>query len=99
MRRATLTILAAALVLSGCASVEERQKNAANFFGDLSKTAPGTVQEIKGQTDEALKTGKSMMEGVTEMINDAKRRIGQVQSGMNMMMDGKELIESGVSGE
>ena len=43
--------------------------------------------------------GKSVTDGVTDMVEDAQKRINQVQSGVNMLLQGKELIESGVTGE
>jgi len=39
------------------------------------------------------------LDGVTDMVEDAQKRINQVQSGVNMLLQGKELIESGVTGE
>jgi hypothetical protein len=68
--------------------------------GDI---AIGTIKDYgttaSGSINDAIKTGKSVTDGVVEMIEDAKKRIDQVQSGVNLLMQGKELIEEGVSGE
>lgn len=57
-----------------------------------------SVKDVKGQVGDAIQMGKSMTDGITDMIQDAKKRINQVQSGVDLLMRGKEMIESGVSG-
>lgn len=95
-----LVLIAPALILlTACSSVAERQENVLNLLDEAQDTASGTVQEVMGGINDVLQKGKTITDGVTDMVDDAKRRIDQVQSGVNMMLDGKEMIEGGVKGE
>ncbi len=87
-----------ALLLSACASVKERQDNALDLLESAKGTASGAVQGVLQEFDDVLQKGKTVTDGVTDMVDDAKRRIDQVQSGVNMMLDGKEMIEGGMKG-
>lgn len=83
----------------GCSSAEERRNAAIDLFKGAGQTASGTVKDVQGQVDSMLDLGKSVTDGVTDMVEDAQKRINQVQSGVNMLLQGKDLIEAGVSGE
>ncbi len=95
----TLLFLGVTPLLAGCSSAEERRQAAKDLFKGIEQTASGTVKGIEGHIDSFMDTGKSVTEGVTEMVEDAQKRINQVQSGVNLLLQGKEMIESGVSGE
>tara|TARA_Y100000310_G_scaffold283216_1_gene305049 strand:+ start:140 stop:406 length:267 start_codon:yes stop_codon:yes gene_type:complete len=73
--------------------------NPQTFFEDSATTASGAVQDVKDQAGDLMQKGKTLQEGVTEMVDDAKKRINQVQEGVDMMIEGKEMIEGGVKGE
>jgi|TARA_Y100000310_G_scaffold309094_1_gene352855 hypothetical protein len=88
-------LILACITLTAC----EEGTQTIGTIKDYGATASGAVHDAKDQFNEAVSAGKSMTDGVMEMIQDAKNRINQVQSGVNMLMEGKELIESGVSGE
>ena len=95
----TLTLLVVVPFLAGCSSAQERRDAAVDMFKDLEQTASGAVNDMQGQVDSLMNMGKSVTDGVTDMVEDAQKRINQVQSGVNMMLQGKDLIEAGVSGE
>ncbi len=82
------------IVLAGCSSAQERQDNALDLFKKVESTASGAVNQL----DDVLQKGKTVTEGVSSMVQDAKRRFGQVESGVNLMMRGKEMIEGGMKG-
>jgi hypothetical protein len=86
-------LVLACITLTGCSEGDI----AIGTIKDYGATASGAVHDAQDQFNDAVKTGKSMTDGVIEMINDAKKRMNQVQSGMNLLMQGKELIEEGVS--
>lgn len=86
-------------LLVGCSSAEQRRNAALDMFNGVGGSASGTVKEVQGQIDSMLDMGKSVTDGVTDMVKDAQKRINQVQSGVNLLLEGKELIETGVSGE
>lgn len=98
-RSKTLLLLAMTTLLVGCSSAEERRNAALDMFKGVKDTASGTVKDVQGQVDSMLDIGKSVTDGVTDMVEDAQKRINQVQSGVNLLLQGKDLIESGVSGE
>lgn len=91
-----LTLCMAALLLSACAAAKERQDNALHLLDSAKNTASGAMQEVLTEFDDVLQKGKTVTDGVGEMVDDAKRRIDQVQSGVNMVMDGKEMIQGGL---
>ncbi|MDA1292699.1 MAG: hypothetical protein O3A81_02880 [bacterium] len=88
-------LLLACITLTAC----EEGDIAVGTIKDYGSTASGAIHDTGEQINEAIKTGKSMTDGMMEMIEDAKRRMDQVQSGVNLLMQGKEMIETGVSGE
>ena len=79
-------------LLFGCSSVEERRAAAIDMF----QSASGALTDVKGQVDSVVNMGKSVTDGVTDMVEDAQKRINQVQSGVHLLLEGKEMIESGV---
>lgn len=81
-------LLLACITLTAC----EEGDIAVGTIKDYGTTASGAIHDAQYQFNDALSTGKSMIE-------DAKRRMDQVQSGVNLLMQGKEMIETGVSGE
>ena len=92
MNRRYIIIVIACITLTAC----EEGEIAVGTIKDYGSTASGAIHNAGDQIDNAIKTGKSVTDGVVEMIEDAKRRMNQVQSGMNLLMQGKELIETGV---
>ena len=82
----------ALLSLAACASIKDRQDNALDLFKRVESTASGAVTEVEG----LIQKGKTVTEGVSSIMDDAKRRFGQVESGVNLMMKGKELIQQGM---
>lgn len=79
-------------LLFGCSSAEERRAAAIDMF----QSASGTLTDVKEQVDSVVNMGKSVTDGVEDMVEDAQKRINQVQSGVDLLLQGKELIESGV---
>jgi hypothetical protein len=94
-----LLMLGITPVLVACSSAEDRRNAALDMLNISGETASGTVKEVQGSVDSLLNMGKSVTDGVTDMVEDAQKRINQVQSGVNMLLQGKELIESGVKGD
>ena len=99
MLRRSLLLVVACVALVSCEDAKKQGLDAIGTIKDFGKTASGTVHDAKHQIDAAVKAGKTATDDVNKMIEDAKRRINQVQSGVDMLMRGKELIEDGVSGE
>ncbi|MDP7477240.1 MAG: hypothetical protein QF442_02215, partial [Candidatus Peribacteraceae bacterium] len=102
MNRAPLSLgvlFVLSIALISCSPVEDRQDRANDFLKGIGDTASGAVNDAGAQVNDLLNTGKSMTDGITQMINDAKRRFDQVQSGVNLLMQGKDMIEEGVKGE
>lgn len=93
LKRSILVL--ACITLTAC----EEGEIAVGTIKDYGTTASGALHDAGDQINSAIKTGKSMTDEMVEMIKDAKRRINQVQSGVDLMMKGKEMMESGVSGE
>lgn len=91
-----LLLAPALLLLSACSSVTERQENVLNMLDDAQNTASGTVQDVMGGLSDVLQKGKTITDGVNDIVDDAKKRIDQVQSGVHLMLDGKEMIEGSV---
>lgn len=94
MSRSVFVLFAATFLLTACEKTET-----IGTIQNFGVTASGALQEAKGQVDDIMQMGKSVTEGVTEMIEDTKRRIDQVQSGVDLMMQGKDMVEGGVKGE
>ena len=94
-----LLMLGLTPVFVACSSAEDRRSAAIDLFKGAGETASGTVKEVQGSVDSLLNMGKSVTDGVTDMVEDAQKRINKVQSGVNMLLQGKELIESGVKGD
>ncbi|PIR53760.1 hypothetical protein COU75_04370 [Candidatus Peregrinibacteria bacterium CG10_big_fil_rev_8_21_14_0_10_42_8] len=99
MKNKLFLCLLAIPLLTGCSSAEERRNAALGMFKDVGETASGTVNTVQDQVNSVIDLGKSVKEGVTDMVEDAQKRINQVQSGVDLLMQGKELIESGVQGD
>lgn len=89
------SIIVLAILLTGC----EEADIAVGTMKEFGSTASGVVNTAGEQVHDAIDKGKTMTDGVTEMIEDAKKRMNQIQEGVDMMMEGKEMIDSGVSGE
>lgn len=94
MRKIWITSIALVL-LSGCESAESPLGD----LGNLGQSASGAIHEATDTVNDFVEMGKTFTDGVTEMVEDAKKRINQVQSGVNLIMEGKDLIETGVSGD
>lgn len=94
MKAAFPAIVIAALLLVGCET-----KDTIGSIKDFGATASGAMQNAKDQVDGVIEQGKTAVEGVNDIIEDAKNRINQVQSGVDLLMDGKEMIEGGIKGE
>ena len=90
VRRVALALVI--LSLAACASIKERQGKALDLFKRVESTASGAVTEVEG----LIQKGKTVTEGVSSIMDDAKRRFGQVESGVNLMMQGKEMIKGGL---
>lgn len=90
-----LLVMGVMPLLFGCSSAEERRNAAIDMF----QSASGTLTDVKGQVDSMVNMGKSVTEGVGDMVEDAQKRMNQVQSGVNLLLEGKEMIDAGVSGE
>lgn len=87
-------IFAIGILLTGCASVEERQASALRWWAGITGTASGVVQTGK----ELVEEGKVIVEDTQAIINDYNRRMQQVQEGMEKMAEGKALIGAGLRG-
>lgn len=48
---------------------------------------------------DAEKTASGAIQDVTNIVEGAKKRIDQVQSGVDLMLEGKAMIEGGIKGE
>lgn len=88
MNKRIIIVVVSLIALTGC----EEGDIAVGTIKDYGTTASGAIHDAQYQFNDALSTGKSMIE-------DAKKRMDQVQSGVNLLMKGKEMIETGVSGE
>jgi hypothetical protein len=99
MHKIYTTLVVASTLLVGCDVASSKTTDTIGTIKDFGTTASGAINDATNQFNEALNTGKSMTDGVMDMIEDAKNRINQVQSGVNLLMEGKEMIEGGVKGE
>ena len=87
-----IPLILATLLLAACSSIRERQDNALQLLKDVELTASGAAN----QAGDLLQKGKSAAEGVGDMMNDAKRRFDQVEEGVDLMMQGKDMIQEGM---
>ena len=94
-----ISLIAVTVVLAGCSSIEERQANSLELLRKAEETASGAVNNAMQDLEGMLQKGKTVTDGVGEMVDDAKRRIDQVQSGVDLMLDGKEMIQGGIKGD
>lgn len=94
-----VTLFTAVVMLAGCSSVEERQANVMDLLQQAEQTASGTVNDGMKDLEGIIQQGKTITEGVNDMVDDAKKRMNQVKEGVDMMLDGKEMIEGGIKGE
>ena len=71
MRR-SLFIVALCTGLVGCGT---EGLDSIGTIKDFGTVASGSIKEAKGQIDSMMQMGKSMTDGITDSIEDAKKRI------------------------
>jgi len=99
------TIVAMGILLTGCASVEQRQANVLNRLDGIADTASGTLNGAKERVEDIVNTGKNVVEqgkatvdSAKQVVEDIDQRVKSVQAGVEKVREGKQLIEAGVKG-
>jgi len=96
LHRQLIAGVIACMFLSGCTSIKERQQKVMGWFSGFYSTASGAVAEVKEEAKELIDTGHSIKDGVKDLLEETNERVQKVQSGVNMLQEGKRLIEEGV---
>ncbi len=85
------------MFLIGCTSISS-DGDPLNPLGSIGSSASGSLSAAVKQIQNVMTLGTSATDGVMHMVEDAKHRFTLVQSGVDLLLRAKVMINSGVSG-
>lgn len=88
MRLRSFLLGASALLLSSCGAIDR--------VGDWMDAARSTASGAVSVVHSVFEFGKSAKETAETTVEDLQHRAALVQSGVQLMLEGKELIEGAV---
>ena len=88
MRKAALLMTGAAVLLCSCSV----KNDPFSWLKDVHSAASGAVITVR----DLINFGKKMDSQVRGTIDDVHHRVNKVQSGVDLLMKGKDLIEGAV---
>lgn len=83
--------------VTACQTVEERQKRVLNVIDQATSTASGAVSDVQSQVDAAIGLGTSIHDAIDSVVTDVKDRVDTISSGVDLLLQGTDLIEEGIS--
>jgi len=91
------------LFLTSCAPIQRQQARARAWWAEVTGTASGAYVTVKGTAEDALKSGRVVLDSGTEVVRQAgetlqefQDRVEKVKTGVEKIAEGKKLIQEGV---
>jgi len=88
MGKLALLVTGAALALSSCTT----KTDPLSFLKNVHTAASGAVMTV----NDLIRFGRQMDTTVRNTVNDVHHRVTQVQSGVYLLIKGKDMIEGAV---